>query len=78
MTNASGLLAPAGTSREVISKLQETVVRVLNMPDVRERLLGIGMEPVGNTPEQFGEYLKAEVAKWIKVVKVSGVEAQAW
>jgi tripartite-type tricarboxylate transporter receptor subunit TctC len=78
VTNASGLLAPAGTSREVISKLQETVVRVLNMPDVRERLLGIGMEPVGNTPEQFGEYLKAEVAKWIKVVKVSGVEAQAW
>jgi tripartite-type tricarboxylate transporter receptor subunit TctC len=78
VTNASGLLAPAGTSREIINKLQQTVVAVLKMPDVRDRLLGIGMEPVGNTPEQFGEYLKAEVAKWIKVVKVSGVEAQSW
>jgi tripartite-type tricarboxylate transporter receptor subunit TctC len=78
VTNASGLLAPAGASREIIQKLQQTVVQALNMPDVRERLLGIGMEPVGNTPEQFGDYLKAEVAKWIKVVKASGVETQAW
>jgi tripartite-type tricarboxylate transporter receptor subunit TctC len=78
VTNASGLLAPAGTPREIIVKLQQNVVRVLNMPDVRERLLGIGMEPVGSTPEQFGDYLRAEVAKWQKVVKASGVEVQAW
>jgi tripartite-type tricarboxylate transporter receptor subunit TctC len=78
VTNASGLLAPAGASREIVAKLQQTVVKVLNMPEVRDRLLAIGMEPVGNTPEQFGEYMRAEVAKWIKVVKVSGIEAQTW
>jgi tripartite-type tricarboxylate transporter receptor subunit TctC len=78
VTNASGLLAPAGASREIVAKLQQTVVKVLNMPEVRDRLLAIGMEPVGNTPEQFGEYMRAEVAKWIKVVKVSGIETQTW
>jgi tripartite-type tricarboxylate transporter receptor subunit TctC len=78
VNNAAGLAAPAGTPREVIVKLRDTVVRVLNMPDVREKLLAIGMEPVGNTPEQYAEYIRSEVAKWTKVVKVAGVETQAW
>jgi tripartite-type tricarboxylate transporter receptor subunit TctC len=78
VNNAAGLAAPAGTPRDVIVKLQQTVVRVLNMPDVREKLLAIGMEPVGNTPEQYGDYIRSEVAKWTKVVKQAGVETQAW
>ena len=78
VNNAAGLAAPAGTPREIIVKLRDTVVRVLNMPDVRDKLLAIGMEPVGNTPEQYGEYIRSEVAKWTKVVKVAGVETQAW
>jgi tripartite-type tricarboxylate transporter receptor subunit TctC len=78
VNNAAGLAAPAGTPREIIVKIQQTVVRILNMPDVREKLVAIGMEPVGNTPEQYGEYIRSEVAKWTKVVKVAGVETQAW
>jgi tripartite-type tricarboxylate transporter receptor subunit TctC len=78
VNNAAGLAAPAGTPRDVIVKIQQTVVRVLAMPDVRDKLLAIGMEPVGNTPEQYAEYIRSEVAKWIKVVKVAGVETQTW
>jgi tripartite-type tricarboxylate transporter receptor subunit TctC len=78
VNNAAGLVAPAGTPREIVMKVQQTVVKILAMPDVRDKLLAIGMEPVGNTPEQYGEYLRGEVAKWQKVVKVSGIEAQGW
>ena len=78
VNNAAGLAAPAGTPRDVLVKVQQTVVRILNMPDVRDKLLAIGMEPVGNTPEQYAEYIRSEVAKWIRVVKVAGVETQAW
>jgi tripartite-type tricarboxylate transporter receptor subunit TctC len=78
VNNAAGLAAPAGTPRDVIVKIQQTVVRVLAMPDVRDKLQSIGMEPVGDTPEHYAEYIRSEVAKWIKVVKVAGVETQTW
>ena len=78
VNNAAGLAAPAGTPRDAIVKIQQTVVRILAMPDVREKLLTIGMEPVGDTPEHYADYIRSEVAKWTKVVKVAGVETQAW
>lgn len=77
-TNSHGVLALAGTPREVINKLNAEIVRILNLPDVRERLIGIGAEPVGNTPEQFGEYLRSEIAKWAKVIKDIGMTLQPW
>ena len=49
--------------------------RIMKMPDVTQRLAGDGVEAVGTTPEQFGAYLKQEVAKWGKVVKASGAKA---
>jgi len=67
-----GVLAPAGTPKDVIARLHGEMVKVLRMPDVRERLLQQGAEPVGNTPEQFDAYLRAEVEKWAKVVKATG------
>ena len=48
------------------------------MPDVRERLLGLGAEPVASTPEQFGEFIRTEIPKWAKVVKDSGMPLVAW
>ncbi|HEX2827545.1 MAG TPA: tripartite tricarboxylate transporter substrate binding protein [Burkholderiales bacterium] len=78
VNNAAGLAAPAGTPRDAVVKIQQTVVRILNMPDVRDKLLAIGMEPVGDTPEHYADYIRSEVAKWTKVVKVAGVETQAW
>jgi tripartite-type tricarboxylate transporter receptor subunit TctC len=71
-----GLVAPAGTSREIVQKLNAEVVKILAMPDVRDRFLAQGVEPVGSTPEQFGEHIRAQMSKWAKVVKDAGVKAE--
>jgi len=78
VVNAYGVMAPAGTPREIVVKLQQEIARILNLPDVRERLMGLGAEPVGSTPETFSAYLQTETAKWSKVVKATGVELQPW
>ena len=71
-----GLVAPAGTPREVVQKLNAEVAKILAMPDVRERFMAQGVEPLGSTPEQFGEHIKAQMTKWSKVVRDAGVKAE--
>ncbi len=71
-----GLVAPAGTPREVVQKLNAEVAKILAMPDVRERFMAQGVEPLGSTPEQFGEHIKAQMAKWSQVVRDAGVKAE--
>ena len=71
-----GLLAPAGTPREVITLLNNEAVKALNAPDVRERLSNDGAVPVGNTPDEFAAYLKSETSKWAKVVRYAGATAE--
>lgn len=68
-------LAPAATPRELITRLNNDMNRVMKMPDVTQRLAGDGVEAVGITAEQFGRYLQQEIAKWGKVVKASGAKA---
>ena len=68
----NGVLAPAGMPREIIVKLNAEIVRILNLPDVRERLSSQGADPVGSTPEQFATWIRSEVQKWAKVVRDSG------
>jgi tripartite-type tricarboxylate transporter receptor subunit TctC len=68
-TGWNGVFAPAGTPRAIIAKLNADIVKVLNMPDVRERLTGMGSNPVGGTPEQFSAYVKQEIARWGKVIR---------
>jgi len=68
-----GMVAPAATPRAIIKKLNAHIVHILNMPDVRERVVSTGAEVVGNTPEQFAAEIKAEVEKWAKVVRESGI-----
>ena len=70
-----GAFAPAATSKELIGRLNAEINRIMKMPDITQRLAGDGVEAVGTTPEQFGAYLKQEVAKWGKVVKASGAKA---
>ncbi len=70
-----GLLAPSGTSREIIARLHSESVKLLKLPDVKERLAATGFEPIGTTPEQFGTYIRSEVEKWAKVVKAAGIRA---
>ena len=67
-----GLLAPAGTPADIVKKLSDEVAKALNSPAVKEKLVAGGADPVGNTPEQFAAHIKAEIAKWALVVKVSG------
>jgi tripartite-type tricarboxylate transporter receptor subunit TctC len=68
----NGLLAPAGTPSAVIAKLHSEIVKALGDREVRERIAGFGFEPVGNTPGEFGEFVKADIARWAKVAKESG------
>jgi tripartite-type tricarboxylate transporter receptor subunit TctC len=67
-----GLLAPAGTPKEIISRLHSEVAKILQTPDIKERLAGISSEPGGNTPEEFAKVIRQETVKWAKVVKDSG------
>lgn len=69
-----GLLAPAGTPAAVVARLNAEVNRVLAMPDVRQRLASEGGDALGGTPEQFAAFLRAEHAKWGRVVKESGAK----
>ncbi len=70
--NMVGVLVRAGTPRAVVVKLNADIARILNLPDVRERLSGVGFDPVGNPPAEFGAYLSSEMTKWAKVIKDSG------
>jgi len=76
--NSVGVLAPAKTPRDIVRKLNAEIARALNLPDVRERLLAIGAEPVANSPEEFAAVLRADLAKWAKVVKESGMTLVPW
>src|SRR3954465_4852898 len=71
-----GVLAPAGTPRDIIVKLNTEIVRVVQQPDVRRQLAEQGYEPAGNSPEQFAEYIKTEIAKWSRVIKAAGLKAE--
>lgn len=67
-----GLVAPAGTPRETVQKLNQAFVAALQSPEARTRFAGLMAEPVPNSPEAFGAFMKAELAKYEKVVKASG------
>ncbi len=67
-----GLVAPAGTPRDVLAKLHQAYAAALNSPEVKARFATLMAEPVGNTPEQFGEFMRQELSKYEKVVKASG------
>lgn len=71
-----GLLAPAGTPKATVHKLAAETTRILALPDVRERMLAAGVEPVGGTPEQFTAFIGSEMLKWGKVAKAAGIEPE--
>jgi tripartite-type tricarboxylate transporter receptor subunit TctC len=71
----TGLLAPAGTPQPIIRRLHEEMVRVLKLPDVRERFAALGVDPVGSTPEEFAKVIAADTAKWTAVAKAANIKA---
>lgn len=73
-TNWYGIAAPAGTPRATVSKLNEQIGRIMSLPEIRAKLLAIGMEPEARSEGEFAEYLKLEVLKWAKVIKATGLK----
>lgn len=71
-----GVLAPAGTPREIVGKLQAEIARILVLPEVKERLAADGADAVGNRPDEFAAYIRGELAKWGKVVKTGGIKLE--
>jgi tripartite-type tricarboxylate transporter receptor subunit TctC len=69
-----GILAPAGTPKEIVDKLSQTIAKALQTPEMKERLSAQGADAVGSTPEQFTTHIKSEIDKWSKVVKASGAK----
>ena len=69
-----GLLAPAGTPPEVVQKWNREIARILQLPEVRERQISQGNEPVGSTAEYFADFIKTEISKWGEVVKQAGIK----
>jgi len=76
VTSWYGIVAPAGTSAEIITRLRREMATALKDPAVTERLAGLGAEPVGNTPEEFAAMIKSETAKWGKIVKEANITAE--
>ncbi len=71
-----GLLAPAKTPAAIVQKLHAETARILNLPEVRERISGLGAQPVGGTPREYAAFIQAEIAKWQKVIRDAGVKLE--
>ena len=71
-----GILAPAGTPQEIVRRLNAEINRVLQMPEVRERLTALGTEPTGGSAEQFAQVIRADTARWAKVVSDAGIRIE--
>jgi tripartite-type tricarboxylate transporter receptor subunit TctC len=71
-----GVFAPAGTPRETVSKLNTEVVRIVKLPDIREKLDGMGVDPLGNTSEQTAEWIRREITRYGPVVKAANIHAE--
>jgi tripartite-type tricarboxylate transporter receptor subunit TctC len=64
-----GILAPAGTPKAIVDRLNKEIAKVMAMQDVKDKCAQLGFDPVANSPEQFTAYIKKEVEKWGKVIK---------
>jgi tripartite-type tricarboxylate transporter receptor subunit TctC len=71
-----GLLAPAGTPRDIVMKLHAEAAKALAAPDLLERFLASGLEPVGSTPDQFAAAIREDFARWAKVVRAANIRAE--
>ena len=70
------ILAPAATPREIVKVLADATARAARSPDLKQRLVEQGTEPVGNSPEEFAKMLKEEIVRWAEVVRISGAKPE--
>jgi tripartite-type tricarboxylate transporter receptor subunit TctC len=71
-----GAVTPAGVPSGIVNRLNRELAEIVRMPEVRDKLIAQGAEPLATTPEQFGAYIRSEIEKWAKVVRQSGITAQ--
>jgi len=71
-----GMLAPARTPRDIITRLHGEATRVLQQPEIKARFAGDGADPVGSTPEEFTRYIQSELTKWAKVARDAGIQQE--
>jgi tripartite-type tricarboxylate transporter receptor subunit TctC len=71
--NWYGMVVPAGTPKAAIARLRDEVVKAMAVPEVRERLLGLGQVPAGSAPDEFAAFMKSERAKWLKVIRRANI-----
>ena len=71
-----GLLAPAKTPKPIVDKLSAETQRILKLPDVNERIVALGAQPIGGTPKEYASFIQTEIVKWTKVIRDAGVKAE--
>jgi tripartite-type tricarboxylate transporter receptor subunit TctC len=71
----TGLLVPAGTPAPIVKRLQDEIARVVRLPDVKEKLEAMGVDPVGNTSEEYRRVIAADIVKWTAVAKAANIKA---
>jgi tripartite-type tricarboxylate transporter receptor subunit TctC len=71
-----GVLVPTGTPKDVSARLYQEIIKIIDEPETRERLAAIGLEPVGDSPEQFSAELKVEMEKWTKIIRAAKIKAE--
>jgi tripartite-type tricarboxylate transporter receptor subunit TctC len=75
-TTWTALFVPAGTPKDIVAQLNKMALSALSQPDVKERLAALGVEPVASSPEECDAFVRAEMAKWSKVIKAAGIKAE--
>lgn len=76
VTTWYGVLVPAGTSKDIVARLNTELAKVMTVPASRDRIVGAGFDPMTSTPQQFTEFIKAESVRWGKVIKDAGIRAE--
>jgi len=76
LTNWYGMAVPAATPRDIVNRLYGDLSKVMQQPDFRDRVSGMGADVIGNTPEQFAAFMKAESTKWGRVIKEANIKAE--
>jgi tripartite-type tricarboxylate transporter receptor subunit TctC len=76
VTGWNGVLAPARTPRPIVDKLNKTIVAALKTPEIEKFLREQGLEPAGNSPEEFAQAMHADIEKWIRVTRAAGIQPQ--
>ena len=71
----TSLFAPAGTPPAIVRKLQVEIAKIVHLPEIRERMTAMGIDPIGSTPEELAAQLRADLARWTKVAHTAGVKA---